>query len=234
MDRKWCLVGVNNVLDIPLEEGQIAISAITEHVGPSPHNYLRCCTIQGTLLKFLSKSTAGNHLPNSTLISQMKTLLHQQSLTMLTLTRWEHDLHILPLNQRQSVAIFTQMLCNCKVTKLWDVNFKILSCILATPVVVVATRKQPKLQWCAWCGAKASIMHILFECQETQDLHNSVIRINIFRTSTLRRSDWIFELATQALNPVIWITNFVKYKAQLMALDGQMPVMYSLFERECY
>ncbi len=112
------------------------------------------------------------------------------------------------------------MLHKCKVTKLWDVNFKILACILATPVVVVASCKQPKLQWCAWCGVKVSIMHILLKCPETQRLHNFVIETNVFGTNSLGKLSWIFGLITQALNLVIWITNFMKYKAHLMALDG--------------
>ncbi len=69
VDRKWCLAGVKNVLDIPLEDGRVALSPVTNWVGPSPQNYLRCCMIQGTLIKFLSKSTAGTHLPNPALVS---------------------------------------------------------------------------------------------------------------------------------------------------------------------
>lgn len=77
-------------------------------------------------------------------------------------------------------------------------------------------------------------MHILLDCRETQNLHNTIEKTNIFGTIALRKLDWIFGLKMQTLNPVIWITNFGKYKAHLMALDGPLPVMYELFERKCY
>ena len=76
-------------------------------------------------------------------------------------------------------SIFNQMLSKCKITKLWDVNFKILSRILATPIVIAATKKKENLQWCSWYGARASISHILVSCPQTTALHDYIDSISV-------------------------------------------------------
>ncbi len=80
-------------------------------------------------------------------------------------------LNLLPLDKLESSTVFCNMLTHCKITKLWEVNFKILSRILATPVVIAAANKSPEMIWCKWCGDRANIDHILLHCPFTHCVH---------------------------------------------------------------
>lgn len=55
----------------------------------------------------------------------------------------------MPLELSVQEQIFKHMLHSCKVIKFWQVNYKILLHILATPKTVAAVRKEENLQWCA-------------------------------------------------------------------------------------
>ncbi len=67
----------------------------------------------------------------------MKSLLQGVVSNFLSLTYWECHLHVLPLSNADLKKIYVRMLVKCKVTKFWEVNYKILMRILATPVVQV-------------------------------------------------------------------------------------------------
>ncbi len=116
--------------------------------------------------------------------------------------------------------------------KLWDVNYKILTHILATPVVIAAVHNERALQWCAWCGARALISYILVEYPETVALHNFIESKVIFPLQDMKAC-WIFSLKSNGLNPIIWVTNFVIYKAHLIATDGKGVNLQDLFLQEC-
>ncbi len=123
------------------------------------------------------------------------------------------------------------MLLDCKVTKLWEINYKILAHILTMPVVVAATRKVAKLQWCVWCGEKASLSHVLLSCTETGTVHQWVHNHTLLK-SVSNTSIWIFGQKDKKLNPVIWVTNFAIYKSHLQALDGYVLPISEQLERE--
>ncbi len=55
---------------------------------------------------------------------------------MLLLGKWFSVLPIIPCKTPQVEKIFCHMLCDCKVMKFWDVNFKILARILAMPKII--------------------------------------------------------------------------------------------------
>ena len=99
LDKKWCLAGVNNVLDLPITNNQISIGDVTHMVGQAPNVYLRCCTLQGTLMKYRCFLVVGTNLPHPSLLLQMKSLLKKQYSCMLTLARWEEFLGILPMKE---------------------------------------------------------------------------------------------------------------------------------------
>ncbi len=107
LDKKWCLAGVTNMLDLLITNNQISISDVTCMVGQAPNMYLRCCTLQGTLMKYRHLSVAGTNLPHHSLLLQMKSLLKKQYSCMLTLARWEESLGILPMEESKVISIFT-------------------------------------------------------------------------------------------------------------------------------
>ena len=149
-DSRWCLAGVNMLVDVLLTYGRIDLDVMFAHVGHTPNLYLHCCTIQGTMMKYHPLALLGTHVPNDLLLTQMKKILQLHSGVMLSLTRWEASLSVIPMSGRETKKVFQRMLG--KITKLWEINYKILSKILATPVVVSATRKLPALVVClVWC-----------------------------------------------------------------------------------
>ena len=192
-DSWWCLAGVNMVTNIPLKDGKVDVQWIMSVVGNHPDTYLHCCTLQGTLIKFISVATPSTVLPNPLLLIQMKLILQKHHAVVLILTRWEEYFNILLINSQQLQSIFIRMLTKCKITILWDVHYKILICILATPVVIEAVHNVRALQWCAWCGARASILHILVECPKTVALHNFIESKVVFPLQEMKAC-WIFSL----------------------------------------
>ncbi len=59
---------------------------------------------------------------------------------MLSLENWNQALDILPLEEFQYQAIFEHMLLACKISKFWEINFKILAQILAMPKIIVKVK----------------------------------------------------------------------------------------------
>ena len=94
---------------------------------------------------------------------------------------WEKALDMMPLEKPYCESIFRHMLVACKVTKFWQINYKILSRILATPKVISAVQGAENLQWCIWCGALGTLEHILLACPKTKELHNHICSHEILR-----------------------------------------------------
>ncbi len=67
------------------------------------------------------------------------------------------------------------MLVKCKITKFWEVNYKILTQILATLVVIAAVHKNLVIAKCLWCQERANIDHILVHCVYTKYVRRSII-----------------------------------------------------------
>ncbi len=107
---------------------------------------------------------------------------------------------------------FLEMIHHCKINKFHEVNFKILHHILATPSLVAKIRKDPALAQCFHCSVLADINHILLDCTITMLIHQDVCEsLDVEITP----AEWILG-HSYLVNPVIWLTNFMLYKAYLM------------------
>ena len=130
----------------------------------------------------------------------------------------------------ESECIFQHMLVNCKITKFREVNFKILACILAMPKIVAKIHQADNLSWCAWCGNLGSLEHILLWCPKIKNLHTYLLT-NSDLSDKMPEHSWIFGSSKSYLNPIIWITNFVVYKAYLCAYDGtKVDILQLMYE----
>ena len=147
-----------------------------------------------------------------------KTILQCSIARVLSLDNWLAFLHILPLEIPQLEQIFCRMLCSCKITKFWDVNFKILLCILATPKIISKICGEDNIHYCAWCGCDATLEHILLQYPNSRCLHASVY--SKIKASSFSDETWIFGHMNAKFNPIIWITNFCIYKCHLVACQG--------------
>ncbi len=103
------------------------------------------------------------------------------------------------------------MLHQCKITKFFEINFKILHHILATPALIAKIRKNEQLECCHWCGEKADLNHILLDCVSSDLVYSAVEWI---ADIDLELQQWILGVL-QMVNLLIWITNFSIYKAHL-------------------
>ncbi len=103
------------------------------------------------------------------------------------------------------------MLVKYKITKFWEVNFKILTRILAIPVVIVAVHKNPNLAKCHWCQERANIDHILLHCVYTKQVRRSIIGA----LSEVSEESWVLGGVGSYYDQVIWVSNFAIYKAHL-------------------
>ncbi len=110
------------------------------------------------------------------------------------------------------------MIHHCKINKFCEVNFKILHHILATPSLIVKIRKDPILTLCFHYGALADINHTLLNCNATMLMHQEICEsLDV----EIAPQEWILGHSC-LVNPVIWLTNFMLYKAHLMAME-QLP-----------
>ena len=122
------------------------------------------------------------------------------------------------------------MLKKCKILKFFEVNFKILHCILATPALISKIRKDNTLAKCFWCGEEASIDHLFLKCPVSALVYDLVSsKCNPDLTLPQR----IFGIA-QNTNPILWITNFAIYKAHLQGCEGIMVEPKIVFEQEAW
>ena len=122
------------------------------------------------------------------------------------------------------------MLKKCKVTKFWEVNYKIFARILATPVVIAAVLGDASRMYGGFYGKKAGLEHILLHCLETKKLHDFIL--THFEESWSEQS-WIFGLPNKYLNPLVWISNFSTYKCHLQMCHSIYVPLLTLFQNEC-
>ncbi len=193
--------------------------------------YLYCCVLQEQAPLFCLL-LPGTHLIHPALLLTAKSLVWDASTVKLSLQNWEKFFDILPLESGVQEQIFKQMLCSCKVTKFWQVNYKILSCILAIPKTVAAVQKEENIQWCAWCGDQAMFEHILLTCKEIALLHKWVCSGKAFEGVRLVKLVWIFGSSCPSINPIIWLTNFTIYKYYLLACAGQKVLLLDQIQNE--
>ncbi len=137
----------------------------------------------------------------------------------------------MPLDVKECLAIFDRMLVCCKITKLWEVNYKIVARILVSPLVVASVRLKPNLKWCSWCGERGLIDHILLQCPETLWVHHWVQENTPLNVLVTER-DWILGTEDHCLNQIIWVVNFGIYKSHLEAMDGPLFSMLEQVQRE--
>ncbi len=165
-------------------------------------------------------SKSGTFVPNDLFVSQAKSLLQTHTLQLLSLSNWLHYFSILPLEVPEIERIFQRMLVHCKVTKFWEINYKILARILATPKIIAKVQQEDNLAICVWCGVEATLEHILIECVQTQNLHSFVAEWLFLAGITIGDSAWIFGTDSSTTNHCIWIVNFVLYILSLFAAMG--------------
>ena len=118
----------------------------------------------------------------------------------------------------EKTKVFHNMLVHCKVTKFWDVNYKILSRILATPVVLHAVNPNLGTLSCIECGAVVGILHILLTCVATKLIREEIC---ILMCIDLTDIHWIFGINSIYLLPLIWVVNFGVYKHHLSSFYRQ-------------
>ena len=172
----WKRYNLLTLVDVPNTNGKIDLSGITSLLGPVPDSYLIVCCIQSTW-DVNSNCNHWNSLPIWCILrscKQSKQLLHANVSVPLNLNKWCAVLSLLPLDNSEVIGVFCDMLIYCKITKLWEVNYKILSRILATPVVIAAVNKTPAMALCQWCSDRANIDHILLYCSFTDCIHKYV------------------------------------------------------------
>ena len=123
--------------DLPLVGRKLDVDNIQVLVqGYKASTYMFCCSIQKCLNAFLLVLQVDVSMIHLLLVIQMKALMTMHTSLVLDLSYWERKLQILPMEFSEKKIIFSQMLQKYKVTKFWDVNYKILMHILATTVVL--------------------------------------------------------------------------------------------------
>ena len=156
--------------------------------------------------------------PHTFVSIQAKALLSQASEAPLSLEYWEKKLNIPPLSREDKIKVFHVMLVKCKITKFWDVNYKILARILATPVVLHAVNFRGGSANCIEYGAVAGISHILLHCPATIQVCTWVCKL---MQVEILDTNWIFGVQSSYLLPLIWMVNFGVYKHHLCSFHGQ-------------
>ncbi len=149
---KWLQVGLCTALDLPLQGWTLDLGAIQMLVGKNPGDFLFCHSIQQQLGFCFPCLTSGGHELHPLLLLQSKNLLTDACSTKLDMFYWEQHLNVIALTQQDKKAIFIRMLKKCKVTKFWEINYKILARILATPVVLAAVLGDVSMMYCSFCG----------------------------------------------------------------------------------
>ena len=77
---------------------------------------------------------------------------------------------MLPLSNFDLKKIYIRMLVKSKITKFWEINYKILTRILATPMVITAVNPNLGTPVCFVCSGVANLYYILLECPGTISL----------------------------------------------------------------
>ena len=111
----------------------------------------------------------------------------------------------------------------------YDVNFKILHRILATPAIVAKIKGSKSLQKCQWCDGIANIDHILVHCIVTNTIYEGIgkkLGIEIPIKNCILGSD-------ANMNPVFWVINFTIYKAHTQWCEGIPNILEKIVQQEC-
>ncbi len=208
---------------LPSIDRRIDLSELTSQLKKtccSGSPYLKACAFQQVLGSFLVNGIPGSFVFHDQLMLCCKYLLQQVTTTLLSLDNWCVRLNILPLEVPEAEKVFQDMLLFCRITKFREINFKILSQILAMPKVISKVKHVENLAFCVWCGETATIEHILLWCSETKHLYDHIKSVV---KSPFSDTDWIFGHCKTAINPVIWIVNFSIYKSHFLACEGHKP-----------
>ncbi len=163
--------------DLPVLSGRIDVNEVKSRLHPFGNTsdvFLKCCAFQSSFQQYLQSCVPGTFVPYDLVVIYSKTLLQMQSTNVLRLTKWLEFFNMVPFEIPQLEAIFYHMVVGCKITKFKEINYKILSQILLTPKILSCMKGIPTLNRCAWCGAVASLEHILFTCKFTKQLHRYV------------------------------------------------------------
>ncbi len=139
IDPDWVKADLFTVANLPLANGKIDVMAIKQSlllVGCSCSLYLKCCAFQKGFGSLLGLEVNGTFLPNQHLPLMMKQLLRDNSTCILLMTNWCTYFHLVPLEVPELERIFHRMLVVCKILKFREINFKILSHILANPKII--------------------------------------------------------------------------------------------------
>ncbi len=222
VDWDWVNVGFFTISDLPQIGDKIDVIAVTtklQSVGCTHSPYLLCCAFQTNFTQFLYFNVPGTFVPNELLLLPLKKILQDNLVNPLGLTKWCTFLRLVPLEIPECEQIFQRMLVSCKITKFRDINFKILARILITPKILAYIHKEDNITWYAWYSIEGFLEHILLDCQEMREIHKFLSQ-NSSLQHNLAHKTWIFGTTNPVLNPIIWVTNFVIYKAHLMACDG--------------
>ncbi len=108
-------------------------------------------------------------------------------------------------------------------------NYKLLSQILATPVVLHAVNPGIGTPNCIACRAHAGISHIILTCPLTRSFHAHLCNI---LELTISEREWLFGIASTYVLPFIWLTNFVIYKFHLCSFYGERLPLLVHFSNE--
>ena len=199
---KWSLVHAEylTLSDLPTCQGKLDFILIAAHVCPSADLYLFYCMLQKNLGKFIGGSETLLPLPHTFVSMQAKALLSQASEAPLSLEYWEKKPNIPPLSWEDKTKVFCVILVKCKITKFWNVNYKILTRILATPVVLSAVNSRGGSANCIKCGAITGISHILLYCLATIQVCTWVCELLQVEILDI---NWIFSVQSLYLLPLI-------------------------------
>ena len=90
VDRKWYLVSVNSILDIPLDgAGKVDLTALSLLLDQKPCQvYFCCCQLQKCFAKKFRFALQGGHHMHEAMLLQCKTLLQMAHSQMLSLSNW--------------------------------------------------------------------------------------------------------------------------------------------------
>ena len=122
----------------------------------------------------------------------------------------------MPISIGECQVIFKLMLKSCKYSKLHEVNFKILAWVLLMPKILAKIREKSSLVNCCWCGEEANLEHIILMCKLTRRIHHCLVIDNSLPDGLLKGKAWVFGVKGN-WNSLIWVVNFVIYKAHLCA-----------------
>ncbi len=227
-----CLIAADiiEVADLPTKDGIIDYRYVQQKVqqtGLADNVFLLCMALQKIF------STRLGCLPSDRvflthLALGSKKLLTVQRQFLVSLMGWEVALRS-PITFEEQQKAFYWMLKHCRVSKFYEINFKILHCILATPQLIAHIKGSKGLQWDHWCGEVANINHILLNYTETNkvcDWVSDKIRAEIPKRNCILGQ-------SPSVDLIIWVVNFAIYKTHLQWCEGIATELLEGVMHEC-